>query len=143
MAIFEQNITIQAPVDKVFNYVTDPANRVEWLSRVKDVRNITGEGKDQKWDFTYKMPGKTMNGTVEVTEYVPGERYAHKTSTGFARTWAYDFSAENGNTRLHISVEMVTFTTPLLGRIIEKQMLRQSKREAERAVTNIKKKLEK
>ena len=143
MAIFEQNITIHAPVDKVFNYITDPAHRVEWLRRVTDVRNITGEGTGQKWDYTYKMPGKTINGTVEVTEYIPDKRYAHKTSIGFARTWTYDFNTEDGNTHLNISVEMVSFRTPLLGRIIEKQVLRQSKREADQAITNIKKKLEK
>jgi hypothetical protein len=105
--------------------------------------NITGEGTDQKWDYTYKMPGKTMNGTVEVTEYIADKRYAHKTSIGFARTWTYDFNTEGGNTHLNISVEMVSFRTPLLGRIIEKQILRQSKREADQAITNIKKKLEK
>jgi hypothetical protein len=29
MAIFEQNITIHAPVDIVFNHITDPAHRFE------------------------------------------------------------------------------------------------------------------
>ena len=142
MPIFVSNIIIQAPVDRVFDYITCPTNRVEWLRRVTDVRNIIGEGKDQKWDYTYKMPGKTIEGTVEVTEYVPNKRYAHKNSRGFARTWTYEFSNESGNTLLNISVEMVSFTFPLIGKILEKQMLRQSKREADHAVTNIKKRLE-
>jgi uncharacterized protein YndB with AHSA1/START domain len=142
MAIFEKNITIQAPVDKVFNYITNPINRVEWLRRVTDVRNIVGNGKGQKWEYTYKMPGRTINGTIEVIEYIPNQRYAHKSSSGFARTWTYDFSTENKSTHLNILVEMVSFTIPLVGKIIEKQMIRQSKREAEQAVINIKNRLE-
>jgi uncharacterized protein YndB with AHSA1/START domain len=142
MAIFENNITIQAPVDKVFNYITNPINRVEWLRRVTDVRNIVGNGKGQKWEYTYKMPGRTINGTIEVIEYIPNQRYAHKSSSGFARTWTYDFSTENKSTHLNILVEMVSFTIPLVGKIIEKQMIRQSKREAEQAVINIKNRLE-
>ena len=142
MAIFEKNITIQAPVDKVFNYITNPINRVEWLRRVTDVRNIVGNGKGQKWEYTYKMPGRTINGTIEVIEYIPNQRYAHKSSSGFARTWTYEFSTENKSTHLNILVEMVSFTIPLLGKIIEKQMLRQSRREAEQAVINIKSRLE-
>ena len=89
------------------------------------------------------MPGKTIDGTVEVTEYLPNKRYAHKNSRGFARTWIYDFNTVSGITRLNISVEMVSFSIPLLGKILEKQMLRQSKREADHAVINIKKMLEK
>ena len=142
MAIFEKHITIKAPVEKVFDYITNPVNRVEWLRRVTDVRNITGKGEGQKWDYTYKMPGKTINGEVEVTEYIKNQRYAHRSSEGFARAWTYDFNAENGSTLLKLKVEMVSFKIPLIGKIIEKQMLRQSKREAEQAVTNIKKKLE-
>ena len=142
MAIFNCNITIQAPVEKVFNYITNPANRVEWIRRVTNVRNVTGEGKGQKWDYTYKMPGKIIDGTAEVTEYIHNQRYAHNNSRGFARTWTYDFSAEGGITHLNVSVEMLTFKIPLLGKIIEKQMLRQSRQEADEAVNNIKKRLE-
>jgi uncharacterized protein YndB with AHSA1/START domain len=142
MAIFEKNITIKAPVEKVFDYITNPVNRVEWIRRVTDVRNITGEGKDQKWDYTYKMPGKIINGQVEVTEYIQNQRDAHRSSKSFARAWTYDFSTESGSTRLNILVEMVSLKIPLIGRIIEKQMIRQSRREADQAVKNIKKRLE-
>ena len=142
MTIFKKSTTIKAPVEKVFNYITNPVNRVEWLRRVVDVRNITGQGKGQKWHYTYKMPGKTINGEVEVTEYIPNQRYAHKSSKGFAKAWTYEFSEESGNTHLNILVETVSFKIPLIGRTIEKQMLRQSSREADQAVVNIKRVLE-
>ena len=40
MARFEKNITIDAPVEQVFNYVQDPKNFLEWMASMTNVRDI-------------------------------------------------------------------------------------------------------
>jgi len=44
MAKIERSSTINAPVEKVFAYISDPMNLLEWLPSITDARDITGEG---------------------------------------------------------------------------------------------------
>ena len=88
------------------------------------------------------MHGIPIKGKVEVLEYIPNKRYAHINSRGFARTWTYEFNSDSCNTRLDISVEMIPYSIPFLGKIAEKRMLKQGQQQAGLAATNIKDRLE-
>ena len=142
MANIQRSVSIKAPIEKVFNYISDPTNRVEWIPDVTSIRNISGEGKGQKWDYTYKMHGIPIKGKVEVTEYIQNKRYAHKNNKGFAKNWSYDFDIDDDVTRLNVSVEMIPYSFPLIGEIGEKGMVRRGEQNADIAVNNIKKNLE-
>ncbi len=74
MAKVERSITINAPVDKVFAYISDPANQLEWLPSITDVRDVTGQGVGRRWGWTYKMIGLSFRGEDEVIEYIPNQR---------------------------------------------------------------------
>jgi uncharacterized membrane protein len=39
MAKLEKSVTINAPVEKVFSYVGDPQNQLEWLPGITEVRD--------------------------------------------------------------------------------------------------------
>jgi carbon monoxide dehydrogenase subunit G len=143
MAIIERSIDIKAPLERVFSYITDPANRVEWIPDVSSIRNTSGSGKGQKWDYTYKMHGIPIKGKVEVTEYIQNKRYSHKNNRGFAKNWSYDFQSTSEGTRLTVTVEMVPYSLPFVGKIGEEGMIKSSEKNADIAVSNIKKNLEK
>ena len=44
MAKVERRFTINAPIEKVFSYITDPANEMEYIPSVIDIRDIAGKG---------------------------------------------------------------------------------------------------
>ena len=141
MAKVERSITVNASVDKVFAYITDPKNEMEWLPSNTDVRDITGQGVGQKWGYTFKMMGLPFKGEDEVLEYTPNQRYVTKSTGGIRSTWTWTFKSEDGGTKLNIIVEY-TIPVPVLGKVGERLALGQIEREADLAAANIKARLE-
>lgn len=141
MALIERSIDIKAPVERVFSYITNPVNRVEWIPDISSIRNINGEGRGQTWDYIYKLHGIPIKGKVEVTEYIQNKRYSHKNNRGFAKNWHYDFQSTTDGTHLTVTVEMIPYSFPLIGNIGEKGMIKSSENNADMAVSNIKKNL--
>ena len=141
MAKIKQSITINAPVEKVFSYVSAPLNQLEWLPSITDVRDIVGEGVGQKCSWTYKMMGISFKGENEVLESVTNQKIVLKSTGGIDSTWNWMFKSENGKTVINLVVEY-TIPVPVLGKIAEKLVLRQNEREAALAMTNIKERLE-
>ncbi len=141
MVKVEQSITINASVEKVFAYITDPANEMEWLPGNTDVRDITGQGVGLRYGYTYKMLGLPFKGESEVIEYTPNRRYVTKSKGGIQSTWSWVFNPEAGGTRVDVVVEF-TIPVPVLGKVGERLALGQIEREAGLAAANIKARLE-
>ena len=40
----KRSVTINAPVEKVFNYLADPMNQPEWLPSLMVIKDVTGSG---------------------------------------------------------------------------------------------------
>lgn len=141
MAKVGRSVTINASVDKVFAYITDPANEMEWFPSITDIRDIKGQGVGQKYGYTFKMAGLPLKGESEVIEYIPNQRYVTKSMGGIRSTWTWTFSPEDSGTRLNVVVEY-TIPVPVLGKVGEKLTLGQMEREADLATANIKARLE-
>jgi coenzyme Q-binding protein COQ10 len=141
MAKVERSITINAPVDKVFAYISNPANEMEWFTSITDIRDIKGQGVGQMYGYTYKMAGLPLKGESEVIEYTPNQRYVTKSKGGIVSTWTWTFSPEDSGTRLNVVVEY-NIPVPVLGKVGEKLTLGQIEREADLAAANIKARLE-
>ncbi len=141
MAKVERSNTINALVGKVFSYLTNPMNELEWLPSLTDVKNVTGLGVGQRWDWSYKMFGLPFKGKTEVIEYVSNERYVYKTKGGIVSTWAYTLKPDGRGTQLSLNVEY-TIPVPILGKVAEKLVLKQNEREADFSIANIKARLE-
>ncbi len=141
MAKVERSNTIKAPVDKVFTYIADPANEMEWFTSISDIRDIKGQGVGQRYGFTYKMFGLSFKGESEVVEYTPSQRYVTRSKGGISSTWTWTFSPEDGGTRLNVVVEF-SIPVPALGKVGERLALGQVEREADLAAANIKARLE-
>jgi uncharacterized protein YndB with AHSA1/START domain len=57
MPTINSSTKINAPVEKVFAYVTDPTNLGEWMVGITEVKDVTGSGVGQHHHWTYKMVG--------------------------------------------------------------------------------------
>jgi len=137
----ERSITINAPVEKVFSYITDPMNSLEYTPGMTEVRDITGQGLGQKFGWTYKMIGIPFKGESEVMECIPNERYVEKSTGGIVSTWTWTFKPEAGGTLVNVVVEY-TIPVPVLGKVGERLVMKQSEREADISVAYIKERLE-
>lgn len=141
MAKLEKSVTINIPVGKVFSYITNPMNQLEYTPGMTEVRDIVGEGVGQRFRWTYKMMGIPLKGESEVTEYVTNQRYVEKSKGGIDSTWTWTFKPEAQRTLLNLVIEY-TIPIPVLGKIGERLVMRQNEREADVALAYVKDKLE-
>lgn len=142
MLKLERTVTIAAPVERVFDYVTDPRNLPEiWpsLIEVKDVRDLPNGGK--RFAFTYKMAGFRFEGISEPTEYVRPEHVYIKLTGGIDGTFQWKYTPVGKETRINLTV---TYTIPgaLLGKLAEPFIARQNEHEMELLLNSLKLRME-
>ena len=142
MAKLERTITINAPVEKVFAYWTQPTNLPEiWpsLVEVKDVQRLPNGGN--RLQGVYRMAGMRFEVTSEDTEYVTNQRTVTKVEGGIEGTITWIFQPEDGGTRLITKWEY-TVPIPLLGRLADTFIVKQNEREVDLLLANLKARME-
>ncbi len=139
MATVERTVVINAPVERVFNYVADPTNDPEWIPSAIESKVVTptvaGVGSTSRW--TYKVLGIRLEGTGVCTEYVPNERLVTESKGGVVSTWTYTFEPHEEGTRLTLVIDY-TVPIPVLGKFAEALVLGQIEREADLATASLK-----
>ncbi len=141
MAKVKRSIIINTRVEKVYSYLCYPENQLEWLPSVTDIQDIHGYGVGQRFRWTYKMMGLSLNGTGEVIEDIPNQRCVTKTTGSILSTWTWTFKPENVGTILNLVIKY-RIPVPLIGKAGERLVLRQNEREADLAMANLKDRLE-
>ena len=141
MANVEKSITINAPAEKVFDYLNDPLAQLEWVPSIMEVKDVSGSGVGRHFKWKYKMAGILLEGESTVTEYIPNKRIVTQSKGGATSTWTFNLEPHNGETRVKLTIEY-TIPVPVLGRLAEKIVLKRNEREADLAMTNIKEKME-
>ena len=80
MAQMTKKITINAPVEKVYNFITSPENWTRYVTHLMDVRDVSSpklqKGTTFRW--TYRKFGMNMNGSGEVTENIRDHNFGLK-----------------------------------------------------------------
>ena len=139
MARVERTITINAPVEKVFDYVSDATNGPEFIPSQVETEYVTRtqEGVGSRYRWVYKLLGIRFEGESICAEYVPNERIVSETKSGILSTWTYTFEPEDGGTKLTLAVDY-TIPVPVLGKFAEALVLRQNEREADLGMANLK-----
>ena len=95
MVKFEKELTIDQPLQEVFDYVSDPANDVEWRTDI-EVSEWTSEGPPAVGSLSRsvsKFLGRKMETTAEVTAWDPPNHFAFK-SIGGPFPFEFDVSLE-------------------------------------------------
>jgi len=141
MAKVERSITINAPVEKVFDYLDDPMTQLEWVPSSIEVKDVSGSGVGKHFKWTYKMAGILLKGETTTIEYIPNERIVTQSKGGATSTWTLNFETHDGGTILNLTIEY-TIPVPVLGKLAEKIVLKRNEREADLAMANIKEKME-
>lgn len=142
MPTIEKSITINAPVEKIFDYWTEPANLPEfWPSvvEVKDRQRLPNGGNTFRW--VYKMAGMRFEGTSEDIEYVTNQRTVTENKGGIGGTITMMLQPEGGGTKVSLEVEY-TVPIPLLGRLAEAAVVKLNQNEIELLLANLKARME-
>ena len=142
MAKLTRTITINAPVEKVFAYASEPTNLPEiWPSmvEVKDVQPSPAGGYNFGW--VYKMAGMRFEGASETTESIPNQRTVTKSKKGIQSTFTWTYQPDAGGTKLTLEVEY-TIPVPLLGKLVEAFIVKQNEHEADVMLANLKARME-
>jgi carbon monoxide dehydrogenase subunit G len=135
MVTFDKEITIERPLQEVFDYVSDPANDPEWRMDV-EVSEWTSEGPPSVGSISRsvsKFLGRTMETTAEVTAWDPPKHFAFKSVGG---PFPFEFSVtleEQGNSTMasiHGQAEVAGFFKLAEG-LVAKQTQKQFDKEFE------------
>ena len=139
MKVIKEGV-ISAPVQKVFDFVSDLERRPLFVPNLVGIRNVTPpeRGVGQSWDFQFSLFGAMLNGKGSCTLYEPHTRYGFRTEGDVFSTWLYTFTSEADRTRLLIEIE---YDPPasVLAKIANSVLLsRLNENDAERGIHNLK-----
>jgi len=136
-------IHIDAPVEKVFEFMDDPHRLVEVWPSLMEVRNLqAAPGGGYNYEWSYKMAGVKLDGTSEVVAFQRDKHAEAVTKAGAESHWYWDYAeADGGGTDLTVTVEY-TLPVPVVGRLAEPVIARQNERELDLMLANAKTRLE-
>ncbi len=142
MAKIRKTVSIKAPLNLVFDFMTHPENLPEIWPSMVEVSNIkrSADGA-HSFDWTYKMAGIHFKGHSDSTEVKTNERVVVKNEKGIPSTFIWTYAGEDGGLRLTLEVDY-TMPSRLLEKLTEPFLTRLNEREAETVLENLKLRME-
>jgi uncharacterized protein YndB with AHSA1/START domain len=141
MAHAEANVTINRPVEEVFDFLADGTTNTQWRSGVLDITKASGDGAGAIYRQTLKGPGgRKVQGDYRVTRFDRPTRLDFEVIAGPARpTGSYKLRPEaptSTSLTFTLDLEPRGFAK-LMGPMIDRQMQKEVA-----AVTELKRVLE-
>ena len=139
MAEINKEITIDAPINKIFAYINKPRNLPEiWpsLVQITDETLLPNGGYSFRW--SYKMSGIILKGKGECTELAPNQWLIVKTKGAIESTITFTFRSKETQTRITLTIE---YRTPILNRLGSKIVEKMNEQEADLILANLRARL--
>ncbi len=127
---FENSVTIDQPVQRVFEYVTNFSNNAAWQSDILEMvptsKGAFGQGA------TYRCVNRFMGKAIEtdwlVTDYEPARRCCIRITSGIVTGWSIlDFESVDGGTRFTTSGVLDLTHFKLAGFLVKRKVNQQLK----------------
>jgi uncharacterized protein YndB with AHSA1/START domain len=142
MVRINQEITLSAPPEKIFNYVSKPANLPEIWPSLIEIRNeqpLPNGGYSFTW--MYKMGGVFLEGTGEHTDIVPNHWLTAETRGAVDSSITWTFRSIGHQTRVTLTIDY-RIPIPVLGRLAEIFIVKANEHEAKLIMANLRARLE-
>lgn len=142
MIEIEEEVTIDAPVDDVFEYMDRPENQVEItpsLVRSERVEDLPNGGK--RVAYTYTMAGIDLDGHLEAVEYEPGSHVTWRMTGDLEGEIEWGFEERDGGTRVGYAARF-ELPVPVLDAVVEPFARRYNERELRTTLENLRTRLE-
>ena len=143
MKMITREIQVNTPVERVFDFLSDPNNLPEIWPNIIEVKNVkkTKANDSNTFNWVYKMSGMHLEGKCETIEYKPYERLAFQSTKGFDASVYWRFQTADSVTHLTLRFEY-EIPSPLLKRIKDEIIVRENEHEVEAMLQNVKSRLE-
>jgi uncharacterized protein YndB with AHSA1/START domain len=109
MATVSFDITINQPVEKVFDYLTNPINHKTWQAGILDAK-VTPDGPiavGSIYHYTTQVMGRKMETQLQVSAFEPNKTWSVKTiNVPTSVETSYTFEPVGNATKLTLSMNM-------------------------------------
>ena len=149
MPVLEKTITINAPVEKVFNFLIKPESWKEIYPKITEIRDIQSlPNGGYRFSYRFNMfAGMHCEIDTENTDVVVNQRLAYKNTCGVKGIKRIEldetisFSSEDGKTKLIYRAENKV-SVPVIGVLIETFLMKMNERMVKTCLANIKAQME-
>lgn len=139
MKKIRKTIEIKAPVQRVYDFLTQPTNLPSiWPNMIAVTNVVASTGGSHDFDWQYKMAGIHFHGHSKTLEAQPGKLVRMQNEGGIPSTFVWTYQGLDGaGTRLTVDVEY-TIPTPIVGKIAEALLAKLNERDADTLLANLK-----
>lgn len=142
MATLTRSITIDAPVDTVFDFALDISRLWAWKDVALTDVDIKPDGVGTSARMYTHVLAFHLEGGVEYTEVVPGQRIVAQVHFfGEKPTWTFTFEPVDGTTSV-TAVGEWSVKVPVVGKPIEGMMVKEHASGLEAMLANLKTQVE-
>ena len=141
MSLVEGTITINAASKVILQSLEDVAFAPEWIPGLDKVWAIRGRGAGCTYRWQYRIGKLRFRGSTEIIESAQ-ERFVMRTQGGIPSVWAWTMIDAENSVILDLQIDYMLPAT-VLGNIAANILRRQGRKEAQLALMNLKKRLEK
>jgi len=105
---FKTAVSIERPIEEVFDYVSDPRNFPRWNSAVQSVNPTSGQGEPgSTYLMERELPGGRAENGLEIVHSERPTAFTIRTSSGPTPfVYRYRFDSDGGATQLELTAEV-------------------------------------
>ncbi len=139
MKQIKRTIEIKAPVQRVYDYLSQPANLLHiWPNMISVSNVVPGKGGVHDFDWEFKMAGFKFKGHAKTEEAQPGKLVVIRNESGIPSTFRWMYQGLNGSgTRLNLDLQY-TIPGPVIGKLAEALVARINERDVDTLLANLK-----
>ncbi|MBM4159704.1 MAG: SRPBCC family protein [Ignavibacteria bacterium] len=139
MTHIKHSITIEAPVDQVFNYAADYRKWSEWFEGVSDFKLTTQitQGNGARYAYKARVMGLSAPVETEIHDFVQNRGWTGISTKGLAHRTRWSFEPSGNGTKFTYAMEY-QLPVPLLGSLLDSLFARpQWRKILERSLNNL------
>lgn len=139
MKQIKRTIQIKAPVQRVYEFLTQPANLLSiWPNMVSVSNVVASKGGSHDFDWEYRMVGFHFKGHAKTEEAQPGKLVRVRNESGIPSTFIWTYEGLDGaGTRLTLDLQY-SIPAPVIGKIAEAIVAKINERDADTLLANLK-----
>ncbi|SRR6266568_5355626 len=141
MKTIHKSIAINAPVDRVFAYLNDPAHLPEVWPNMVEVSEVKIRPDSYGFSWVYKMAGIKFSGYAHTVALATDKLAVVKNETGIRSLFRWTYEDRGGRTNLDLQIEYA-LPVPVLGKLAETIVAKMNEHDAEALLANVKARLE-
>jgi uncharacterized protein YndB with AHSA1/START domain len=137
MVKIDKEIIINAPLEKIFDYVSKPSNLPQiWpsLVEIKNEQLLPNGGYSAEW--LYKMGGIFLEGTGKYNGIVPNQWFTIETKGAVDSTLMWTFWPCGEQTRVTLTIDY-RVPIPVLGHLAEMIIIKMNENQADLILANL------